>query len=185
MQKEIRLALGKIIGMFPGKEGCTRVVKLKTTGGEIVRPVQRLFNLKLNNDDPIIFSVSDPVPSDKDIKILNSENSDCEKKTRSGRKCGQSASVQKKMTHRKTNLSRNSRKAKSVQRVIVHQTEEERASLNGQSRQRMTQKRTNEVAEERATRLEDACLRVRQSRSATSDELCSQQREYNKLQMAE
>ncbi|GFY60007.1 hypothetical protein TNIN_383501 [Trichonephila inaurata madagascariensis] len=61
-------------------------VGLKTTGGEIVRPVQRLFPLELNNDDPIIFSLRDPVPSDKDIKILNSENSDCEKKTRSGRK---------------------------------------------------------------------------------------------------
>ncbi|GFY54491.1 DUF5641 domain-containing protein [Trichonephila inaurata madagascariensis] len=78
--------LGKIIGMFPGKDGCTRVVKLKTTGGEIVRPVQRLFPLELNNDDPIIYSVRDHVPSDKDIKILNSENSDCEKKIRSGRK---------------------------------------------------------------------------------------------------
>ncbi|GFY54191.1 integrase catalytic domain-containing protein [Trichonephila inaurata madagascariensis] len=72
--------------MFPGKDGCTTVVKHKTTGGEIVRPVQRLFPLDLNNDDPIIFSIRDPVPSDKDIKILNSENSDCEKKTRSGRK---------------------------------------------------------------------------------------------------
>ncbi|GFU60370.1 uncharacterized protein TNCV_3280311 [Trichonephila clavipes] len=49
----------------------------------------------------------------------------------------------------------------------------------------MTQIRTNETAEERATRLEDARLRVRQSRSATSDELCSQQREHNRLQMAE
>ncbi|GFU75378.1 hypothetical protein TNCV_2941331 [Trichonephila clavipes] len=72
--------------MFRGKDDCTRVVKLKTIGGEIVRPVQRLFPLELNTDDPTIFSVTDPVPSDKDIKILNSENSDCEKKTRSGRK---------------------------------------------------------------------------------------------------
>ncbi|GFU10246.1 hypothetical protein TNCV_4588171 [Trichonephila clavipes] len=67
-------------------DGCTRVVQLKTTGGEIVRPVQRLFPLEVNNDDPVIFSVRDPVPTDKDIKLLNSENSDCEKKTRSGRK---------------------------------------------------------------------------------------------------
>ncbi|GFS53050.1 pro-Pol polyprotein [Trichonephila inaurata madagascariensis] len=85
-KKRLDWPLGKIIGMFQGKDGCTRVVKLKTTGGEIVRPVQRLFPLELNNDDPIIFSIRDPVPSDKDIKILNTENSDCEKKTRSGRK---------------------------------------------------------------------------------------------------
>ncbi|GFS48696.1 histone H3.3 [Trichonephila clavipes] len=82
-KKRLDWPLGKIIGMFPGKDGCTRVVKLKTTGGEIVRPVQRLFPLELNNDDPIIFSVREPVPFDKYIKILISENSDCEKKTRS------------------------------------------------------------------------------------------------------
>ncbi|GFY40161.1 hypothetical protein TNIN_11791 [Trichonephila inaurata madagascariensis] len=62
-----QLALGKITDMSPGKDGCTRIVKLKTTGGEIVHPVQRLFPLELNNDDPIIFSIRDPVP-DKDIK---------------------------------------------------------------------------------------------------------------------
>ncbi|GFW88358.1 DUF5641 domain-containing protein [Trichonephila clavipes] len=54
-KKRLDWLLGKIIGMFPGKDGCTRVVKLKTTGGEIVRLVQRLFLLELNNDDPIIF----------------------------------------------------------------------------------------------------------------------------------
>ncbi|GFX51306.1 hypothetical protein TNCV_2736571 [Trichonephila clavipes] len=89
------------------------------------------------------------------------------------------------MTGRKTNLSRNTRKAKSVQRLIAHQTEEEQASVNEQSQQRMTQIRANEAAEEHATRLEDACLRARLSCSATSDELRSQQREHNRLQMAE
>ncbi|GFW10800.1 hypothetical protein TNCV_4919191 [Trichonephila clavipes] len=49
----------------------------------------------------------------------------------------------------------------------------------------MIQIRANEAEEERATRLEDARLRVRQSRSATSDKLRSQQREHNRLQMAE
>ncbi|GFT01985.1 hypothetical protein TNCV_2635791, partial [Trichonephila clavipes] len=73
----------------------------------------------------------------------------------------------KKMTRRKTNLSRNTRKIKSVQRVIAHQTEEERVSVNERSRQRMTQIRANEASEKRATRLENSRLRVRQSRSAT------------------
>ncbi|GFU33719.1 uncharacterized protein TNCV_2047921 [Trichonephila clavipes] len=49
----------------------------------------------------------------------------------------------------------------------------------------MTQICANETSEEHATRLENARLRVRQSRSATSDELRSQQREHNKLQTAE
>ncbi|GFU18046.1 hypothetical protein NPIL_358781, partial [Nephila pilipes] len=62
---------------------------------------------------------------------------------------------------------RYTRKAKSVRRVIAHQTEEERASGNEQSRQRMAQIRAEEAAEQHAARLEDARLRVRQSRSAT------------------
>ncbi|GFV96639.1 ATP-dependent DNA helicase [Trichonephila clavipes] len=65
------------------------------------------------------------------------------------------------MTRRKTNLSRNTRKAKSVRQVIAHQTEEERASVNERSRQRMTQIRANKAAVERATKLEGARLRIR------------------------
>ncbi|GFY26473.1 pro-Pol polyprotein [Trichonephila clavipes] len=38
-KKRLDWLLGKIIGMFPGKDGCTRAVKLKTTGGEIVHPL--------------------------------------------------------------------------------------------------------------------------------------------------
>ncbi|GFU08647.1 uncharacterized protein NPIL_244021 [Nephila pilipes] len=96
-----------------------------------------------------------------------------------------SFSTCKKIPYRKSNLGRNTRKAKSVRRVIAHQTEEERASGNKQSRQRMAQIRAEEAAEQHAARLEDARLRVRQSRSATSNVLRSQQREHNRLQMAE
>ncbi|GFX67778.1 hypothetical protein TNCV_1564791 [Trichonephila clavipes] len=49
----------------------------------------------------------------------------------------------------------------------------------------MDQMRAVEAAEQCATRFDDARLRVRQSRSATPDEFYSQQREHNKLQMAE
>ncbi|GFX67782.1 hypothetical protein TNCV_1564831 [Trichonephila clavipes] len=59
------------------------------------------------------------------------------------------------MPYRKSNLGRNTRKVKSVQRVIAHQTEEEWASENEQSRQRMAQIRAVEATEQRATRLED------------------------------
>ncbi|GFS35845.1 uncharacterized protein NPIL_49081 [Nephila pilipes] len=89
------------------------------------------------------------------------------------------------MPYRKPNLGRNTRKAKSVRRVIAHQTEEERASGNEKSRQRMAQIRAEEAAEQHVARLEDARLRVRQSRSATSNVLRSQQREHNRLQIAE
>ncbi|GFS98915.1 hypothetical protein TNCV_3528871 [Trichonephila clavipes] len=45
--------------------------------------------------------------------------------------------------------------------------------------------RSVQAAEQRGTRLDDGRLRVRQSRSATPDELFSPQREHNRLQMAE
>ncbi|GFS73288.1 hypothetical protein TNCV_4711721 [Trichonephila clavipes] len=48
----------------------------------------------------------------------------------------------------KSNLGCNTRKEKSVRRVIAHQTEEERASANEQSRQRMAQIRVVEAAEQ-------------------------------------
>ncbi|GFU13270.1 hypothetical protein NPIL_693891, partial [Nephila pilipes] len=50
------------------------------------------------------------------------------------------------MNYPKSNLGRYTRKAKSVRRVIAHQTEEERASGNEQSRQRMAQIRAEEAA---------------------------------------
>ncbi|GFT50345.1 hypothetical protein TNCV_1024591 [Trichonephila clavipes] len=77
------------------------------------------------------------------------------------------------MPCRKSNLGRNIRKSKLVQRMIARQTEEERVSANEPSRQRMGHIRAVEVAEQRTTRLEDASLRVRQSYSATPDELRS------------
>ncbi|GFU33783.1 hypothetical protein TNCV_7741 [Trichonephila clavipes] len=71
------------------------------------------------------------------------------------------------MTRRKTNLSRKIRKAKSVRRVIAHQTEEERASVNERSRQKMTQICANETSEEHATRLENARLGDSKQRGQT------------------
>ncbi|GFS42116.1 uncharacterized protein NPIL_141631 [Nephila pilipes] len=47
----------------------------------------------------------------------------------------------------------------------------------------MAQIRAEEAAEQHAARLEDARLRVRQSRSAISNVLRSQQREHNRLQV--
>ncbi|GFU57066.1 hypothetical protein TNCV_1779321 [Trichonephila clavipes] len=45
----------------------------------------------------------------------------------------------------------------------------------------MAQIRAEEAAEQRATKHEDALLRVRQSRSAKPDKLRSQQREHSRL----
>ncbi|GFY43379.1 hypothetical protein TNIN_93391 [Trichonephila inaurata madagascariensis] len=59
--------LGNIIAMFPGKDGCTRVVSLKTVCGEIVHPVQRLYPLELDNDGTINVPDKDQIAFDKDV----------------------------------------------------------------------------------------------------------------------
>ncbi|XP_035218315.1 uncharacterized protein LOC118191603 [Stegodyphus dumicola] len=52
--KRINWPLGKIIQILPGKDGITRLVKLKTANGHLLRPIQRLYPLEVSNDDPII-----------------------------------------------------------------------------------------------------------------------------------
>lgn len=45
--KRIFWPFGKIIEVFPGKDGIIRLVKVKTQRGEILRPVQRLYSLEI------------------------------------------------------------------------------------------------------------------------------------------
>ncbi|XP_035222132.1 uncharacterized protein LOC118195013 [Stegodyphus dumicola] len=52
--KRINWPLGKIIQILPGKDGITRLVKLRTANGHLLRPIQRLYPLEVSNDDPII-----------------------------------------------------------------------------------------------------------------------------------
>ncbi|GFQ91993.1 integrase catalytic domain-containing protein [Trichonephila clavata] len=40
-------SLARIIELIPGKDGHVRVARVRTETGELVRPVQRLYNLKL------------------------------------------------------------------------------------------------------------------------------------------
>ncbi|VDM97327.1 unnamed protein product [Onchocerca ochengi] len=62
-------------------------------------------------------------------------------------------------------MSRRTRAAQRMQRLIANRNEEERTSATERRRQRMTRMR----AERRAARLEDARLRKRRSSSAVSD----------------
>lgn len=47
--KRISWPLGLVVKIFPGPDGITRVARLKTSKGEITRPVQRLHPLELTN----------------------------------------------------------------------------------------------------------------------------------------
>ncbi|XP_055936594.1 uncharacterized protein LOC129966206 [Argiope bruennichi] len=49
-QKRINWPLGRVTEIIPGKEGITRLVRLKTALGEILRPIQRLFPLEITYD---------------------------------------------------------------------------------------------------------------------------------------
>ena len=41
--------MGRIIGLFPGGDGLTRVVQLKTSTGIITRPIVKLYPLELSS----------------------------------------------------------------------------------------------------------------------------------------
>ncbi|XP_011700215.1 PREDICTED: uncharacterized protein LOC105457307, partial [Wasmannia auropunctata] len=45
--KRLDWPLARVVKVLPGKDGVTRVVKLKTATGELVRPVQRLYPLEM------------------------------------------------------------------------------------------------------------------------------------------
>ncbi|XP_071652822.1 uncharacterized protein [Temnothorax longispinosus] len=52
-QLKIEWPLGRVIELFPGKDGIVRVVRLITATGQLVRPVQRLYCLEVDVDvDP-------------------------------------------------------------------------------------------------------------------------------------
>ncbi|UYV62862.1 hypothetical protein LAZ67_2002175 [Cordylochernes scorpioides] len=49
-QKRIFWPLGRILELYPGKDGRERVARVRTAKGEFVRPVKRLFSLELGSD---------------------------------------------------------------------------------------------------------------------------------------
>ncbi|KAF2890347.1 hypothetical protein ILUMI_15826, partial [Ignelater luminosus] len=48
-QKRLDWPLAKIVETITGKDGEIRVVRLKTANGELVRPVQRIYQLEINS----------------------------------------------------------------------------------------------------------------------------------------
>ncbi|GFY50271.1 hypothetical protein TNIN_112411 [Trichonephila inaurata madagascariensis] len=44
-------SLARVIQLIPGKDGHIRVARVKTETGELVRPVQRLYNLELQEPE--------------------------------------------------------------------------------------------------------------------------------------
>ncbi|XP_011859693.1 PREDICTED: uncharacterized protein LOC105557134 [Vollenhovia emeryi] len=48
--KRIEWPLGRVLELFPGKDGVVRVVRLRTARGLLVRPVQKLYHLEVDTD---------------------------------------------------------------------------------------------------------------------------------------
>ncbi|GFW95633.1 integrase catalytic domain-containing protein [Trichonephila clavipes] len=46
--------LAQVMELFPGKDGVERVAKLRQAGGEIIRPLQRIYHLELSASDHLI-----------------------------------------------------------------------------------------------------------------------------------
>ncbi|GFT86740.1 DUF5641 domain-containing protein, partial [Nephila pilipes] len=46
-KKRLHWLLGRVLELFPGKDGIIRLVKLRTEKGNILRPIQRLYPLEL------------------------------------------------------------------------------------------------------------------------------------------
>ncbi|XP_011860462.1 PREDICTED: uncharacterized protein LOC105557751 [Vollenhovia emeryi] len=47
--KRLDWPLARVIKVFPGRDGVTRVVRVKTAMGELVRPIQRLYPLEMSS----------------------------------------------------------------------------------------------------------------------------------------
>lgn len=72
-KKQIDWMLARVLELIPGKDNITRLVKLKTSTGVILRPVQRLFPLELDtSQETIPFTTND----EKNDQISHSEQND-------------------------------------------------------------------------------------------------------------
>ncbi|GFS61416.1 DUF5641 domain-containing protein [Nephila pilipes] len=52
-EKRLDWPMGLVTEVFPGKDNSVRVVRVKTSKGELIRPVKRLYSLELNSDSKI------------------------------------------------------------------------------------------------------------------------------------
>ncbi|GFY23933.1 bel12-ag transposon polyprotein [Trichonephila clavipes] len=49
-KKRLHWLLGRVLELFPGKDGIIRLVKLRTERGDMLRPIQRLYPLEVTSN---------------------------------------------------------------------------------------------------------------------------------------
>ncbi|KAJ8981434.1 hypothetical protein NQ317_015636, partial [Molorchus minor] len=85
-EKRLNWPLGRIIDLLPGKDDCTRLVRLRTARGMLLRPVQRLYPLEgtpnpeqhpMGTSAPLVSTPSWlPEEEEKQQKIVTAEDSE-------------------------------------------------------------------------------------------------------------
>ncbi|UYV67831.1 hypothetical protein LAZ67_5002175 [Cordylochernes scorpioides] len=75
-KRRLHWPMARIVVLFPGRDGHSRVAKVRTKLGTLIRPVQKLYPLEVSSGDPILRS--------KEDTTIEEEHSEA-KRTRCGR----------------------------------------------------------------------------------------------------
>lgn len=73
-KKRLYWNLGRVLELFPGKDGVVRLVKLKTLKGNVLRPVQRLYPLEIKNEHEPVISDHKTVPDQEPPELSEMKN---------------------------------------------------------------------------------------------------------------
>ena len=79
----LKWPMGRIVEVFKGKDGIVRSVKLKTSRGTIVRPIQRLYNLEIPREVSEVLPGGSVVASDDHVTVDSVEQGDSLSENRS------------------------------------------------------------------------------------------------------
>ncbi|GFQ88139.1 hypothetical protein TNCT_247731 [Trichonephila clavata] len=68
-KKRVDWPLAKIIEIYKGRDGVSRVARLKTQSGEIIRPIQR--SCRLETSGKIAEIMREPITTPEDVELLS------------------------------------------------------------------------------------------------------------------
>lgn len=86
--KRLEWPLGKIVELIPGKDGKVRVARLKTSKGQLIRPLQRLYPLETISADVLNTTEEDTKEDSAGVpksRVSDSDSAEVTKFTKGGR----------------------------------------------------------------------------------------------------
>ncbi|GFT38479.1 DUF5641 domain-containing protein [Nephila pilipes] len=84
-KKRLHWLLGRVLELFPGKDGIIRLIKLRTEKGNVLRPIQRLYPLELKPNYEQVVSENRKGPEMTEYPELNTDSNKTVPVTSSGR----------------------------------------------------------------------------------------------------